>query len=189
MQDRPIQRHPQRRRPEPGERACHRPPIALLVVAVRPVRALLPAGTLLMLYARRDRGDQAHVGAQNRGGECPINGGSGLVGSVDSSFERYRECVEGGLPAHHRLACSASAGGVEGSGHEVEALQGGVVVWEVSSGSDCASVVGVDRLDRVGATDHASDLHVVVKERDELAPGVLPQLAPSLPSSGETAWL
>jgi hypothetical protein len=38
-------------------------------------------------------------GSSNRVvGECPINGGSGLVGLVDSSLEGYCECVEGGLP-------------------------------------------------------------------------------------------
>jgi hypothetical protein len=44
--------------------------------------------------------------------ECPFNGGFGLVGLVDSSFERYRERVEGGLPSHCP-ACSASSCGVE----------------------------------------------------------------------------
>src|ERR1700755_3652897 len=38
-----------------------------------------------------------------------------------------------------------------------------------------APVSGVHRFDRVGRTDHLSYLGVVVKERDELLPGVAPQ--------------
>ncbi len=45
-------------------------------------------------------------------GECPINGGCGLVGLVDSSLEGYCECVEGGLPSCGP-ACSASPCRVE----------------------------------------------------------------------------
>jgi hypothetical protein len=52
-------------------------------------------------------------GCESAGGrECPINGGFGLVGLVDSSFERYRERVESGLPSHCP-ACPASLCGVE----------------------------------------------------------------------------
>jgi hypothetical protein len=98
-----------------------------------------------------------------------------LVGLVDSSFERYRECVEGGLPSHGP-ACSASACRVEGSGGDVEAFQRGRVVREVPSRADGTSVAGVERLDRVCAADHAPNLDVVVQERYELAPGVLPEL-------------
>jgi len=68
-----------------------------------------------------------------------------LGGLVDSSFERYRECVQGWLPSHCP-ARSASPCGVERSGGEVEALQGGCVVGEVPAGPDCASVAGVDAL-------------------------------------------
>lgn len=95
---------------------------------------------------------------------------------VDSSFESYRECVEGGLPSH-RPACVAAAGGVQRPGGEVEALQRGLVVREVPSRADSAAIAGVERLDRVCAADHAPDLDVVVEERYELAPGVLPELA------------
>ena len=84
------------------------------------------------------------------------------MGLVDSSFESYRECVECGLPSH-RPACSAAACGVECSGGEVEALQRGRVVGEVPSRADSAAIAGVDRLDRVGAADHAPDLDVVVR--------------------------
>jgi hypothetical protein len=94
----------------------------------------------------------------------------------DSSFERYRECVEGGLPSHCP-ACSASSCGVEGSGDEVEAFQGGRVVGEVPSRPDSASIAGVQGLDRVRGADHAPDLDIVVQEWYELALGVLPELA------------
>jgi len=36
-------------------------------------------------------------------------------------------------------------------------------------------VPGVQRLDRIGAAQHLADLDVVVQERDEFGPGVLPE--------------
>src|SRR5262245_2185574 len=41
--------------------------------------------------------------------------------------------------------------------------------------ADRAAIAGVDRLHRVGRADDPADLHVVVQERHELAPRVLPQ--------------
>jgi len=46
----------------------------------------------------------------------------------------------------------------------------------VSAGLDGPPVPGVERLDCVGATQHPADLQVVVQERDELFPGVVPEL-------------
>jgi hypothetical protein len=111
-----------------------------------------------------DTGQNLTVPLRAPARECPINGGSGLVGLDDSSLEGYSECVEGGLPSH-RPACSVSACGVEGSGGEVEALQGGRVVGEVPLGSDGASVAGVERLDRVGGVDHARRISTIIKPR------------------------
>jgi hypothetical protein len=45
----------------------------------------------------------------------------------------------------------------------------------VTAGFDRPPVAGVQRLDRVGGADDLADLDVVVQERDELVPGVLPQ--------------
>jgi hypothetical protein len=45
----------------------------------------------------------------------------------------------------------------------------------VPPGLDSAAVAGVEGLDRVRRADHAADLHVVVQERNELVPGVVPQ--------------
>jgi hypothetical protein len=60
--------------------------------------------------------------------------------------------------------------------------QGGRVVREVPSRANSATVAGVDRLDRICGADHAPDLDVVVQERYELAPGVLPELADRCPA-------
>ena len=44
------------------------------------------------------------------------------------------------------------------------------------TGFDRSPVAGVERLDRVRRAQHGADLDVVVQERDELIPGVVPQL-------------
>lgn len=69
----------------------------------------------------------------------------------------------------------APAGRVQRTRHEVQAPQGGLLGREVASGPDRAPVAGVPRVDRVGRADDLSDLDVVVQERHELGPGVLPQ--------------
>lgn len=46
---------------------------------------------------------------------------------------------------------------------------------EVPAGLDRPPVAGVEGLDGVGGADDAADLHVVVQERHELGPRVLPQ--------------
>ena len=45
----------------------------------------------------------------------------------------------------------------------------------MASGPDGAPVAGVEGFDGVGAADDPPDFDVVVQERHELAPGVLPQ--------------
>ena len=45
----------------------------------------------------------------------------------------------------------------------------------MAAGFDRAPVAGVEGFDRVRAAQHSSDLYVVVEERDELGPGVVPQ--------------
>ena len=75
----------------------------------------------------------------------------------------------------HRPPCPAVPGGVKGAGDEVEALDRGLLGREVPPGLDGPAVAGIQRLDRVRGADHRADLRVVVQERDELLPGVLPQ--------------
>ena len=93
---------------------------------------------------------------------------------VDTAFEGDRERVERWLPSRGP-ACPTPACRVKRAGHEVEALQRRSVVREVPAGADRAPVAGVERLDRVGQAQYAADLDVVVEERDELRPGVVPQ--------------
>jgi hypothetical protein len=45
----------------------------------------------------------------------------------------------------------------------------------VAAGLDRPPVAGVQALDGVGGVQYLADLNVVVQERDELLPGVLPQ--------------
>lgn len=59
-----------------------------------------PAGSRERSLARKILGiSMALIRHQPHDGECPINGGSGLVGLVDFSLEGYCECVEGRLPS------------------------------------------------------------------------------------------
>lgn len=95
---------------------------------------------------------------------------------VDASFESDREGVQGRLPPR-RPSCPTLTGRVQRPGREIEALEGGLLGREVPTGPDRTPVAGIDRLDRVRRADHASDLDVVVEERDELAPRVVPQPA------------
>lgn len=95
---------------------------------------------------------------------------------VDSAFECDCERVQGRLPPRGP-ACPATPGRVQRSGHGVETLQRCCVVREMSPRSDRAPAPGVERHDRVGAADDPAALHVPIKERNELAPGVLPGLA------------
>jgi hypothetical protein len=74
----------------------------------------------------------------------------GLVGGAgdDTAFECDGEGVERWLPAHCPAGPSA-AGGVKGSGDQVEALQRGLVGREVPGCPNRSAVAGVERLDRV----------------------------------------
>jgi hypothetical protein len=45
----------------------------------------------------------------------------------------------------------------------------------VAAGLDRPPVAGVERLDRVRAAQDLADLQVIVQERDELLPGVVPE--------------
>jgi hypothetical protein len=88
--------------------------------------------------------------------------------------EGYREGVQGGLPSH-RPPCPAGPGRVKGPGHQIQALQGGLLGRKVPPGLDRPPVTGIKGLDRIRRADDLADLDVVVQERDELIPGVLPQ--------------
>ena len=68
-------------------------------------------------------------------GECPIFGVTDrawLVGVAreDTVFEGDREGVQCRLPAHRPAGPAASAG-IEGSGHQVQAFEGGLLGREV----------------------------------------------------------
>ena len=65
----------------------------------------------------------------------------------------------GFVPVHP--SCLGGPGGVKGSGHEVEALEGGLVGREVTSGADGPAEAGVQALDRVRGADDPADLDVV----------------------------
>jgi YhgE/Pip-like protein len=96
------------------------------------------------------------------------------LGGWESVGEGDREGVQGGLPPHGP-PCPAGPGGVKGPGDQVEALERGLLGGEMPAGFDCPAVAGVERFDRVCGADDRADLQVVVQERDELGPGVLPQ--------------
>src|SRR5215471_9548841 len=59
----------------------------------------------------------------------------------------------------------------------------------MTPGLDRATVPGVQRLDRISAAYHLADLDVVVEERDDLTPRVLPEpddrRIPAAPGLGE----
>lgn len=57
----------------------------------------------------------------------------------EAAFEGDREGVQGRFPSHGP-SCPSAAGGVEGSGDEVEALQRGLFGREVSAGLDRPAV-------------------------------------------------
>lgn len=69
-------------------------------------------------------------------------------------------------------AGSSFAGRVQAPGDEVEALKGGVVLQEVSTGSQRRAGSEQPSIDRVGTEQ---DRNIERKERGELVPGVLPQ--------------
>ena len=95
-------------------------------------------------------------------------------GAAEAAVESDVESVEGFLPSLGP-AGPAFACGVERHDGEVDALERGLLVGEVTAGSDGLADAGVDRLDRVRGAHDASDLAVEAEERDELGPGVLPQ--------------
>jgi hypothetical protein len=74
----------------------------------------------------------------------------GLVGlhpcGGKSAVEELVELVEGALPLVVP-ALPAAAGGVQGEGGQVEALEGGLLVGEVAAGGGRAAVAGVEGLD------------------------------------------
>ena len=55
-------------------------------------------------------------------------------------------------------------------------LEGGLLGREVAAGLDRPAEPGIQRLDRVGGADQRADLLIEAEDRDELGPGVLPQL-------------
>jgi hypothetical protein len=116
-----------------------------------------------------------HLGLAGLGGREPVAEGDG-------------ECVDGGPPPHGPPGL-ALAGGVEGSGDQVEAFERRLLGGEMAAGLDRPPVPGVQRLDGVGGADDLADLQVVVQERDELVPGVVPQpddrRVPPAPGLGE----
>ena len=63
----------------------------------------------------------------------------------------------------------------QGSDHEVEAFQRGLLGREMAPGADGAPEPGVERLDRVRREDHAANLDLEREERHELGPRRLPQ--------------
>ena len=106
---------------------------------------------------------------------CRVRWFLSVHGSVESSREGDCERVECGLPPDHP-ACPAPAGGVKGAGHQVQALQRGLLVGEVPAGLHGPVVPRVDGLGGVGRADHLPDLHVVGQERYEPRPRVASQL-------------
>jgi hypothetical protein len=82
-----------------------------------------------------------------------------LAAGADASVEGDVEGVEGGFPAVGP-AFAAVAGGVQGHGGQVEALEGGLFGGEVAAGVDGAAVAGVQRFQRVGGGDDGADLPV-----------------------------
>ncbi len=70
------------------------------------------------------------------------------LGGRESVGEGYGEGVEGRLPAHGPPG-PAGAGGAEGSGHEIQALYGGLLGREMPTGLDRSAVAGVEALDGV----------------------------------------
>src|SRR4029453_6570290 len=89
--------------------------------------------------------------------------------------EGDRERVQCWLPSGGP-SCPAAPGRVQRSGDQVEALECGLLGREGAAGLDRSAVAGVERLDRVRAAQHPADLQVVVQERDELVPGMVPKL-------------
>jgi len=60
----------------------------------------------------------------------------------------------------HCPSCLTAAGGVQGTGHEVEAFHRGLLGGEVPAGADRAPVAGIDGFDRIRGADDAADLHL-----------------------------
>jgi len=105
---------------------------------------------------------------------CGLRRFSLFDASFEPSGERYGERVERGLPPHGP-ACSSAARWIKGSGDQIQAFQGSILVRKVTSGPHGPAVAGVDRFDRVRRADNPPDLDVVFQERHELRPGALPK--------------
>jgi hypothetical protein len=97
-----------------------------------------------------------------------------LAGCGEPAVEGDVEGVRGGLAVQGPVGLSL-AGGVEGHGRHMDALQGGGLVGEGASGLDRPPDTGVHGLDRVGRADDAAGLGVEPQERGELLPRVLPE--------------
>ena len=69
-----------------------------------------------------------------------------LASGGEAAVEGDLEGVEGGFPAHHPPLL-ALAGGVEAHDRQVDALERGLLVGEVSAGSDRPADPRVDRLE------------------------------------------
>ena len=110
-----------------------------------------------------------------------------MSGSVEPFSEGDCERVECGLSPDHP-ACPAPAGGVKGAGHQVQALQRGLLVGEVPTGPHGPAVPRVDGLDGVGRVDHLPDLHVVGQERYDTAPTRCATAARSPDTGRPTRW-
>lgn len=72
-------------------------------------------------------------------------------------------------------SCLAFPGRVQRSGHQVQTRRRGLFGREMPPRPDRAAVARVKALDRVRRADHRTDLDVVLEERHELRPSVLPQ--------------
>src|SRR5262249_52880115 len=99
-----------------------------------------------------------------------------LCGEVrrKTPWEGDLEGVQGCFPSVDP-AFAAFAGGVDAHDGQVDALERGLVCWEVSAGVDGPADARVEAFDAVGRADHRPDFGVEGQERNELGPRVLPQ--------------
>ena len=126
-----------------------------------------------------DRLDPAGRFDAGPGGECPISGVGGVffwwvLAAGVRSAKVVARVFRVGFQRHAPAGLSGALG-VQRSHGQVERLQRGLLVREVTAGANGPAETSIQVLDRVRRSQDLADLDVVVQERHELGPSIAPE--------------